>query len=160
MDRHDLFFQVALHKRQESFQRNRDIDIKASALLGFTLAAAGVLALMVANRTELMNFRELPDDVWAALLVFAISFVCACYTGWAALRLRTWDAQPSVKELAKHVTDPNLNDLKLIHWTARSYLTGDEANKKALRGKGRAYNAQLTASVLLVVALGYVAICF
>ena len=63
MDRHELFLQVALNKYQESYQRNRDFDIKASALMGIALASAGVLALMFANRTELQDMQALPTNV-------------------------------------------------------------------------------------------------
>ena len=158
MDRHKLFLQVALNKYQESYQRNRDFDIKASALMGIALASAGVLALMFANRTELQDMQALPTNVWYALLVFSAAFACVCVSGWVALRLRTWDAQPNQHELLKNVSDTSLNTIKLTHWVARSYLEADKHNRRTLRNKGRAYNSQLTALILVVATLGYIAL--
>ena len=159
MDRHELFLQVALNKYQESYQRNRDFDIKASALMGIVLATAGVLALMFANREELQDLQALPTNIWYALVVFSTAFVFACALGWDALRLRTWDGQPNRDELLKHISDAGLDTIKLTHWVARSYLKADKDNRHALRKKGRAFNSQLTATMLVVATLCYIALC-
>lgn len=150
MDKHELYYEVARIKYQETYQRNRDFDVKAMGLLTLSVALVGVAGIVVRasgtpSEPVLTGFAV---SLAAALMIaWAVTFSCALRT----LFLRNWAAQPELNAFVEYIDSEDYDDDQMLRWAADQFKNANNQNREVLNEKARwLMVGQVTAGLLVV----------
>lgn len=146
MDKQELFYRVALERRQEQDQRNRDFSLKAVSCLGVATTIVGITALILNGFLQGAS-KELTTLSESLLVVGTVVYVgvlvCAVFT----MMVRDWLENPTLRSLSKNLHD--FEDKALVEWVSDEFMRATEANEKVLACKAQA----LTGALLLLTVL-------
>ena len=152
MEKEELYYQLALHQLEEQSRRNREIQTKATGLLGLsaTLVAVAVFTL-----------RLTPDVAWWPFLALALVGVgFAAVSGFciSILRAREWRGYPNLDDYTTIMETYDV--LGMIEAAGDSMHESYKYNDRVITRKADNFNRAIAAlgfQVVMLMALGALA---
>lgn len=155
LDKFSLYYDFAKMRYLQTFQQNRDFDIKASGMLALAVTLVGIAAVVIKDIP--MNLKdEIVCEVLIATIILLAAFITTVVCSFKALALREWEV-PDTADLAKELN--SFNDQEdAMQWTADGLQDADAHNMKVVARKGEWLNSGLIGLVILVFPIGFLAV--
>ena len=154
MNKFTLYYDFAKMRYLQTFQQNRDLDIKASGMLALAVTLAGIAAVVIKDVP--MNPKDgVACEVLIAMMVLLAGYVTTVACSIRALTLKIWHL-PDTADLAENID--SLNDQGVSKRTADGLRDADAHNINVLARKGKWLNGGLIGLVFLVVPIGFLAV--
>ncbi len=154
MEKFTLYYDFAKMRYLQTFQQNRDFDIKASGMLALAVTLAGIAAVVVKDVP--MNPKDrIACEILIAIISFLAGYVAVVACSVRALSLRPW-LFPDAADLSEKIE--TMKNKVAVEWTADALRDTDAHNMKITSEKARWVNAGLIALVFLVIPIGFLAV--
>ena len=150
MERNELYYRVAQSHLLDQDERNRQLEFKASGVIGLAVALAGVAVVVI------KDFSQSPDSpsVGAVTVAaaFVITFVFSVALAVRASRVYTWRRDPDLRSFAQHLSD-DYDDSKLVEWVGDQFANSVEHNENLIERKADTMNKAIVALMIQVALL-------
>jgi hypothetical protein len=146
MNSRELYYQVAHTHLADQDDRNRQLETKATAILGLSATMLGFGVFTVEHW------------LWWSYIPGIITFAAFVYTAFSSLKavwVRKWDRRPQLNELATHIHSGEYKDEGLIEWVADQYSTSIDLNEPIIVDKAGWIRTASVGLALEAAALGF-----
>ena len=157
MNKVELYYHYALSRLEEQEERFRDLERKAAVLL--TLASILIAAGAISIKDFSVGSRvALSDATLFSAAVLGVLFLLTLFYILESLWPRSWQRDPGLPDVGKHVRDEDVRDEIMTRWAGDQIRNAAAVNEDTLLKKAKSVRWAMIVLFLMYPALGVVAV--